>query len=113
MGLLWSATDVGQTLLLPVCFANIAEKTYYLFGIANAISIPVVWALYPETNQRTLEEVDLLFMADTPWNWDAERTFDKMKREMPAVAREGRDSDLETVLAQDDGKGTKQSVVNP
>ena len=46
-----------QTLLLPVCFANIVEKTYYLFGIANVLSIPIVWALYPESNQRTLEEM--------------------------------------------------------
>ena len=27
----------------------------YIFGIANVITIPMVWALYPETNQRTLE----------------------------------------------------------
>lgn len=27
----------------------------YIFGVANIITIPMVWALYPETNQRTLE----------------------------------------------------------
>lgn len=27
----------------------------YIFGAANVITIPMVWALYPETNQRTLE----------------------------------------------------------
>jgi hypothetical protein len=56
-------------------FSAIGEKTLYIFGIANAISIPMVWALYPESNQRTLEEMDLLFAANTPWNWDAERNF--------------------------------------
>jgi len=29
--------------------------TSYIFGAANVITIPMVWALYPETNQRTLE----------------------------------------------------------
>lgn len=53
----------SQTLLLPVCFEHIGEKTYYLFGIANVLSIPIVWALYPESNQRTLEEMDLLFVS--------------------------------------------------
>jgi hypothetical protein len=82
-------TDDTQTLLLPVCFASIGEKTYYLFGIANAISIPFVWALYPESNQRTLEEIDLLFASDSPWNWDAEATFARLKKEMPEIAHGG------------------------
>lgn len=45
------------------------------FGIANAITIPMVWALYPESNRRTLEEMDLVFAADSPWNWEVERSF--------------------------------------
>jgi hypothetical protein len=68
-------------LLLPVCFEHIGEKTYYLFGIANVISIPIVWAFYPESNQRTLEEIDLLFVSDSPFNWVAERNFKKLKAE--------------------------------
>lgn len=73
----------------------------YIFGAANVISIPMVWALYPETNQRTLEvciessntkcphlltalqEIDLLFEADSPWNWDAEKHFARLKEENP------------------------------
>lgn len=43
----------------------------------------MVWALYPESNQRTLEDIDLLFAADTPWTWDAERTFAQLKAENP------------------------------
>lgn len=66
-------------------FSNIEEKTLYIFGIANAISIPMVWALYPESNQRTLEEMNLLFAAPTPWNWDAEKTFTRLKAEHPEL----------------------------
>lgn len=43
----------------------------------------LVWALYPESNQRTLEEMDMLFAADTPWVWDAETTFARLKERNP------------------------------
>lgn len=56
-------------------FSSIGEKTLYIFGVANMLSLPMVWAFYPESNQRTLEEMDLLFEMDSWWNWDAERHF--------------------------------------
>ena len=62
-------------------FNSIGEKTLYIFAACNVISIPMIWALYPESNQRTLEDMDLLFAADTPWNWDAEETFARLKEE--------------------------------
>ena len=62
-------------------FDSIGEKTFYIFGACNIIAIPMVYCLYPETNQRTLEDMDLLFAADTPWVWDAERTFAQLKVE--------------------------------
>lgn len=71
-------------------FGAIGEKTLYIFGIANALSLPMVWALYPESNQRTLEEMDLLFAADTPWNWDAERTFAQLKEQNPGLVQAAR-----------------------
>jgi hypothetical protein len=36
-------------------------------------------------NQRTLEEMDLLFAADTPWVWDAERNYSKLAEENPQI----------------------------
>ncbi len=73
-------------------FASINEKTLYIFAISNVITIPMVWALYPESNQRTLEEMDLLFAAHTPWVWDAEKNFARLKMEHPEIvgaARKG------------------------
>ena len=67
--------------MLPVCFEHIGEKTYYLFGIANALSIPFVWALYPETARRPLEHIDLLFSCDSPFVWVAEKNFERIKAE--------------------------------
>lgn len=81
------STHIAQTLLLPTMFKNISEKTFYVFGACNFISIPIVWALYPESNQRTLEEMDLLFAADSIWNWDAEKTFARLKEENPDLVQ--------------------------
>ena len=77
----------------------------YIFGVVNVLSIPIgmcpcvslgffyhlgsyiiiVYALYPESNQRTLEEMDLLFAAPTPWAWDAEKTFARLKQEVAGL----------------------------
>ncbi|KAL1618787.1 hypothetical protein SLS56_010390 [Neofusicoccum ribis] len=78
----WSIGNGWLTLLCPVMFDAIGEKTLYIFGACNVITIPMVWALYPESNQRTLEEMDLLFTADTPWVWDAEKRFAELKAQM-------------------------------
>jgi hypothetical protein len=67
-------------------FSKIGEKTLYIFAISNVITIPMVWALYPESNQRTLEEMDLLFAAKTPWVWEAERNFARLREEHPEIA---------------------------
>ncbi|TPX22908.1 hypothetical protein DIZ76_014789 [Coccidioides immitis] len=83
----WSVGNGWLTLLCPVMFDSIGEKTLYIFAISNVITIPMVWALYPESNQRTLEDMDLLFAADTPWTWDAERTFTQLKNENPDFAQ--------------------------
>ncbi|KAF7585600.1 hypothetical protein BBP40_010493 [Aspergillus hancockii] len=79
----WSIGNGWLTLLCPVMFESIGEKTLYVFAASNVITIPMVWAFYPESNQRTLEDMDLLFAAETPWVWDAERTFARLKAENP------------------------------
>ncbi|EPS26765.1 hypothetical protein POX_g08936 [Penicillium oxalicum] len=81
----WSIGNGWLTLLCPVMFDSIGEKTLYIFGASNVITIPMVWALYPESNQRTLEDMDLLFAAKTPWTWDAEKTFARLKAENPGL----------------------------
>lgn len=75
-------------------FGALSEKTLYIFGACNVASIPIVWALYPETNQRTLEEMDLLFAADSPWNWAAEKNFARLKEENPDLVAAARSSSV-------------------
>ena len=63
------------------------EKTLYLFGAVNALTIVTTWALYPETNQRTLEEMNLVFASDSIWNWEAERNYAILKEQNPELVQ--------------------------
>ena len=83
----WSIGNGWLTLLCPVMFAALGEKTLYIFAACNVITIPMVWAFYPESNQRTLEEMNLLFAADSVWNWDAERNFAILKEQNPELVQ--------------------------
>ncbi|KAI9813003.1 MAG: hypothetical protein M1832_006440 [Thelocarpon impressellum] len=83
----WSIGNGWLTLLCPVMFAAIGENTLYIFGACNALTIPMVWAFYPESNQRTLEEMNLLFASDSPFTWDAERNFARLKAENPDLVQ--------------------------
>ncbi len=82
-----------QVLLLPTIFERLNEKTLYIFGAVNAISIVAVWAFYPETNQRTLEEMDLVFACDSIWNWEAEKNFAILKEENPDLVQAAKRGD--------------------
>jgi len=77
-------------LLLPTIFAKLNEKTLYLFGAVNLATIVIVWALYPETNQRTLEEMNLVFASDSIWNWEAEKNFAVLKEQNPELVQAAR-----------------------
>lgn len=79
----------------------------------------MVWALYPETNQRTLEEIDLLFASDSIWNWEAEKNFARLRAQgvtSEDVQATGADTEkaprrasmLRNLSLQDSSSGTKE-----
>ena len=59
----------------------------YVFGAVNFFAIVVVWAFYPESNQRTLEEMNLVFASDSIWNWEAEKNYAILKEENPELVQ--------------------------
>lgn len=77
----WSIGNGWLTLLCPVMFSAIQQNALYIFGAVNFLSIIMVWAVYPETANRTLEEIDSLFSAPTIWAWDAEKAFKEKSAE--------------------------------
>lgn len=67
-----------SSLCLWVCCTATVSSRAHTYDVT-------VWALYPESNQRTLEEMDLLFAADSPWVWDAEKNFAILSEENPGL----------------------------
>ena len=99
-------------------------STFYIFGGVNVLSIIVVWALYPETNQRTLEEMNLVFASDSIWNWEAEKNYKILVEENPDLVQAARRGsavvDPETGLPKpermgstDEKDGTRKASLMP
>ncbi|KAK0706298.1 hypothetical protein B0T26DRAFT_656572, partial [Lasiosphaeria miniovina] len=59
-----SAGAIGSIMVAqiwPVGIANIGSKIYFFFMAINLICVPIIYLLYPETNGRRLEDMDVLF----------------------------------------------------
>lgn len=48
-------------MVTPIMIANIGWATYLVFAIINACFLPVIFFFYPETQGRSLEEIDIIF----------------------------------------------------
>ncbi|CAG8005613.1 unnamed protein product [Penicillium nalgiovense] len=47
--------------LTPIGFARIGNNFYIVFAVINALIIPSVYFFFPETKERSLEEIDEIF----------------------------------------------------
>lgn len=54
------------TQFTPTGIKNIGYRFYIIFAAFNLMFLPVVYFLYPETMQRTLEDLDAYFDIDSP-----------------------------------------------
>ncbi|KAL8690070.1 MAG: hypothetical protein Q9224_004496 [Gallowayella concinna] len=48
-------------MITPILIDHIQWGTYLFFAILNACFLPVIYLWYPETKQRSLEEIDIIF----------------------------------------------------
>lgn len=58
---------------------NIGWGTYLFFAVMNACFIPFIWFFYPETANRSLEEIDIIFAKGNVENM----SYVKAAAEMP------------------------------
>jgi hypothetical protein len=100
----WSIGNGWLTLICPVMFNAIGEKTLYVFGASNAVGLAMVWAFYPESAQRTLEEMDMLFASNSWFAWDAEREFRRQIEENPALEHTKHDQRRDVEEGSDHGR---------
>lgn len=72
------AIGVGWTTLVnPIMFGKLSNRTYFLFAGLNLLWIPIIFLFYPETTNRSLESIDALFSTNSPFSWDMEEAFRK------------------------------------
>ena len=70
------AIGVGTTTLAnPSIFAILKNRAYFLFAGFNVLWIVVVWLFYPETKDRSLEAINILFIPSSPFNIAAEKSW--------------------------------------
>lgn len=70
------AIGVGMTTLVnPIMFDNIRSRTYFLFTGLNLLWIPTVYLFYPETKDRSLESIEMMFTAESPFFWNMENAY--------------------------------------
>ncbi|KAI4129515.1 MAG: hypothetical protein LQ347_003748 [Umbilicaria vellea] len=62
----WAVGCGTTTLVIPSMFSTLGYKTLIVFGVFNFLSLPLVYFFFPEAKGRTLEEINLLFAAESP-----------------------------------------------
>ncbi|RHZ69825.1 hypothetical protein CDV55_108083 [Aspergillus turcosus] len=79
-------------MITPVMIAHIGWGTYLFFAALNASFIPIIWFFYPETANRSLEEIDLIFAKGYVENM----SYVKAARELPRLT----DDEIEAKAAE-------------
>lgn len=51
------------------------SRTYFLFAGLNLLWIPVVFFLYPETSNRSLESIEAMFSSSSPLFKNMEKAY--------------------------------------
>ncbi|OBS23075.1 hypothetical protein FPOA_03638 [Fusarium poae] len=60
------ACGCGMTqFVIPVMLQKLGWATYVFFGATNIIAMPIVWFIFPEVAQKSLEEINLLFTSNS------------------------------------------------
>lgn len=62
-------------------FSTLGYKTLIVFGVFNFLSLPLVYFFFPETRGRTLEEINLLFAAESPFVSANEKEYTRLLSE--------------------------------
>ncbi|KAI5451059.1 hypothetical protein NCC49_002547 [Naganishia albida] len=107
----WSIGNGWCVLLLPTIFQKLNEKTLYLFGAVNVLTIFTTWAFYVEPARRTLEDIDLLFTSDSYFVWNNEKDFKRLKEEQAQAERIREDvSQRRDTLVEDFGEDKEGKV---
>ncbi|BFZ63691.1 hypothetical protein YB2330_004823 [Saitoella coloradoensis] len=70
---------------VPPAFANIGWKTFMVFGVLCMVMFVHIFLMFPETAQKSLEEIDALFEPSAPPAWKTKVGGNGLPREAEAI----------------------------
>jgi hypothetical protein len=68
-------------MITPIMIDHIKWGTYLFFACINACFLPFIYIFYPETKQRSLEEIDLIFAKGHLENMSYVKAAKQMQRQ--------------------------------
>jgi sugar porter (SP) family MFS transporter len=74
----WAMGAGSTTLAIPTMFEKLGWQTLMVFACFNVACLPLVYLFLPETANRSLEEITLLFSLDSPIVSKNEAAYQKM-----------------------------------
>ncbi|ROV89290.1 hypothetical protein VSDG_09102 [Cytospora chrysosperma] len=72
-------------MFLPPGFINIQWKIFIVFGVLCLVFAVWVYALFPETCGKTLEEIEFLFSKEGPHPWNTKKGESRLTQEIEEV----------------------------
>lgn len=61
----WAIGCGMTTFVIPILLQRLGWATFVFFGALNVVASPIIYFFYPETANRSLEEMNLIFTSDS------------------------------------------------
>jgi MFS family permease len=78
----------------PIGIQNLRWKFYVIWAVVNTVALPVIWALFPETANRTLEDLDAYYRENPPLLVTTDKEATSVHRPQKFAAGRGRDIEV-------------------
>ncbi|KAI0850541.1 putative MFS sugar transporter [Daldinia vernicosa] len=75
----------------PIGIQKLGWKFYIIWTVTNALFLPIIWLFYPETANRTLEDLDAYYRDNPPLVLHKDLDSTSVKRPARFVEAQGRD----------------------
>ncbi|KAF3067099.1 Sugar transporter STL1 [Daldinia childiae] len=75
----------------PIGIQKLGWKFYIIWTVTNALFLPIIWLFYPETANRTLEDLDAYYRDNPPLVLHKDRDSTSVRRPERFAEAQGRD----------------------
>lgn len=77
--------------ITPIGIQTLGWRFYIIWVVTNAFFLPIIWLFYPETANRTLEDLDAYYRENPPLVLHRDRDSTSVRRPEKFVEAQGRD----------------------